>query len=152
MRDGSKYPIGYSVYTYVYDNTGENIHIDVPRLRKWCLRKRPQKFMVQVDTNLAMEYVENNIVSNDRVKELLGRWRKNEKFDPIIIAKSGRSYGPDTYHVDGHHRYVVYAALEIPFIEGWVLPKESWKKYQIINIPTLSHEELRAQPILKRNY
>lgn len=152
MIDGTTLGPREPIYTFIaWDGT--NIHIHSSRLRTWCLehRKDLEIVGVPVDRNLAHRFLTENVASRERVKELMLR---NDALDPIIFCKDntfteGR---PDVMLVDGHHRFVLYAALEIPFIPSFFLDYAAWQPFRIVNIPPIDHEALRAMPITKRSY
>lgn len=155
MIDGRTLPDGEPIYTHVLPD-GRNIHIHSGRLREWCLRMEDRLpcMFVPIEKLLAKRYVTENIVSKDRVIELMARISKGERMDPAIYVKDGHyTHGrPDVLHVDGHHRYVAGAALGHPEILSWVLEPSQWKPFRIVHIRDFTHQELIDIPVTPRSY
>jgi|HubBroStandDraft_4_1064222.scaffolds.fasta_scaffold56276_6 hypothetical protein len=139
-----------AVYTFV-DNNGTNIHINSEGLRLWCIANKPEIFWLPMNEKVAQDFVRDNVISLDRVKEL--STRKN--LDPIIMVKDG-TFGsnghPNAMLVDGHHRYFLTFLRKQPFIEGYFLEESQWRPFQIHWLRDISAEELKRRPVTKRNY
>jgi hypothetical protein len=139
-----------NIYTFVGDD-GENIHINAIGLRKWCIDNKPEILWIPLDYEIAKSFVRDNVISLDRVKELMLR----PNLDPIIMVKDGTfgsNGGPNALLVDGHHRfYLAYKQKKI-VIEGYFLEVWQWKPFQLHGLPNMTKEQLRKKPITKRNY
>lgn len=142
---------GEGIYTFV-DNSGVNINIASQRLHDWCAAAGLEPQLAPVDRDLSKTFIRDNAVSRDRVKELM----KRKDLAPIILCKDGtfstKNGGPNVYLVDGHHRYVLYSALKLPYIPAYCLEVEQWKPFEIEGLSDISREALRDIPILKRSY
>jgi hypothetical protein len=139
-----------NIYSFVGDN-GENIHIDSPKLRLWCIENKPEIFWIPLKYELLLEFRRDNVISQQRVIEL----SKRKHLDPIIMVKDGTigaNGGPNALLVDGHHRFVLACLRKLLVIEGHFLEVEQWKPFQIHGIPNMTKDQLRAAPITKRNY
>ena len=139
-----------SVYSFVA-NDGTNVHINSEGLRQWCIANKPEIFWLPMNYEVAKQFIPDNVVSMDRVREL--STRKN--LDPIIMVKDG-TFGsnghPNGMLVDGHHRYFLAFLRKQPVIEGYFLEESQWKPFQIHWLRDLSAEELRRRPVTKRDY
>jgi hypothetical protein len=145
------------MYSFVGDD-GENVHIASGLLYQWVQRNRNnlETVNIPIDPIRATHYIRDNVVSRKRCREMLEfiRSDKTHTFQPMIYGESG-SYThnlPDLYHIDGHHRYVVYAFLQRPFGESYMLEQHQWSEYQITGVPDLTKQELNRMPIKPRNY
>ena len=79
--------------------------------------------------------------------------KRRDRLDPVIYCEDGFTDGiPDVMLVDGHHRYVLAAALKRPAIEAVLVLKEFWKPFQIVGLVDVSAGLLKAIPVHKRNY
>jgi hypothetical protein len=139
------------IYTFVADD-GENIHIDTDGLRTWCATHQPEIFDIPIKQELLMEFIIDNVISPDRVAELF----KRPHLDPIIMCEDGTTHpvndGPNVMLVDGHHRFALAILRNQSHIPGHVLKVPEWKPFQLHNLPSITRDQLRASPILKRDY
>ncbi len=142
------------IYTFVEKTTGKNVNIASERLRQWTLTQDLEQVLVPVNAPLAQTFVRDNIVSRQRLVELMTRNAMGEEFAPILFAKDGGSTNgaPDVMLIDGHHRLVIAAALGRPFILSQVLEECHWRPFEIAGLPDITDEELKAIPILARSY
>lgn len=140
-----------NIFTFI-DKDGVNVHIDSEGLRQWCLKTNPEIFSLPLNYTLAHEMLRDNVVSLERVRELITR---KVRLDPIIMVKDGTigSNGhPNAMLVDGHHRFFIACASGWSHIEGYFLEYSEWKPFQIHGLPSVTREQLKASPITKRNY
>lgn len=138
------------VYTFTSDE-GVTTHINAEGLRQWCIANKPEIFWIPINRKVAQQFIPDNVISIDRVKEL-GR-RKN--LSPIIMVKDGtigdNGY-PNAMLVDGHHRYFLAYLRGQNVIEGYFLEESQWRPFQIHWLRDVSKEELRRRPVTKRDY
>jgi hypothetical protein len=145
------------MYSFVGDD-GENTHVASGLLYDWVQRNRAnlEVVLTPVDPTRAVSYIRDNVVSKRRCLEMLA-WLNTDKnfgFQPMIYGETGtftRSL-PDLYHIDGHHRYVVYAYIGRPFAESYILEQSQWRQYQITGVPDLTKDTLKQMPIKPRDY
>lgn len=155
MIDVSSLPHGHAIWTYVHAD-GTNLHLDVTGLRaKFLLNPAfdHKVFDLPLSLDLAKDYIRNNIVSLTRIEELAKRYSQTEpkRIEPILLCDSTKE-DTDVYHVDGHHRYVLWALLKVPSIRALCIPYDLWQPFRVIGLPPLTQDALRAMPITKRNY
>lgn len=148
----SSYPPGSPVYTWIA-NDGTNIHVDSNKLRAMLLNgpRLWEIFLTPVYPDIARGYITDHVVDMSRVQAL----DDGRKLDPIIFGRfdAGRqpSY-PDTLHIDGHHRYVLYALKRFQVIPTYLVPEVEWRKFEVTGLMNLSQDQLRAAPTKQRNY
>ena len=137
------------VFTFI-DNNGENVHIDTDGLREWCLANKPEVFNLPLNYAFAATFIPDNCITLDRFREL----SKRKHLDPIIMAKDGTETNgaPNCILVDGRHRFFLACLRKQYSIEGHLLEVEQWKPFQMHNLPSITKEQLRRSPMLKRNY
>jgi hypothetical protein len=137
------------IFTFVADD-GENIHMDVEALRDWCLRTSPEVFNIPLKYELAATFIPENVITLDRVREL----SKRKDLSPIIMAKDGTitNGAPNCMLVDGHHRFFLACLRKQTYIPGHLLEEAEWKPFQLHNLPSITRDQLRRSPLLKRNY
>ena len=144
--------LSYQIYTFVQPD-GTNIHIDSDGLRRWCHTAKPEVFNVPIDAALAEEFLRDNIVSPDRVRQLA---KRASDLTPLIFAKDGTegaNGGPNVMLVDGHHRYVLYAFAGHQFAPGFVLEPSEWEPFRVeCDWLNTTDAELKALPIPPRHY
>jgi hypothetical protein len=145
-----------AIYTHVA-NDGTTTIVAIDRLWKWVQanKKFLEVQLVPVDEEFAASFIKNNVVSRERLMELIQRvGRKRYKLDPIIFGKDGKfTYNrPDVFMMDGHHRYVIHAVLNIPLIKAYVLEEIDWEPFKVVGHPDITQEKLKGVPILKRLY
>ena len=141
-----------NIYSFVGDD-GENIHIDSEALRQWCIKTKPEIFLIPLKYELLSEFRRDNVISEERVFELSLDIQKS--LEPIIMVKDGTigsNGNPNALLVDGHHRYVLACWRGQFAIEGHFLEVAQWKPFQIHGIPDMTKDQLIASPITKRNY
>jgi hypothetical protein len=143
------------MFSFVGDD-GENIHVATKLVYEWVQRNKPNLEIVltPIDPNRAASYIRTNVVSATRCRQMLAHIRKNGRLQPMIYAESGtHTHGlPDLYHIDGHHRFVVYAFLRRPFGESYILEQHQWRPFQITGVPDLTKQQLEDMPIKLRDY
>jgi len=139
------------IYTFVSES-GENIHIDTDGLRTWCATHQPEVFDIPIKPELLIEFITDNSVSIARIRELYSR----PHLDPIIMCEDGTTHpengGPNVMLVDGHHRFAIAVLRSQSYIPGYVLKLHEWTPFQLHNLPSITRDQLRASPILKRDY
>lgn len=143
-------PNGERLYSYV-DPDGTNIHIASAKIYDWCIKneKTLEIQLVPVDPLMAKLYINQNTINRERLRELAMRHSMREDLKPCIfgIDKPNKVNGrPDVFHIDGHHRYVLAAALAQPFIPAWILTRAQWEPYQVMGVPDITQEELNRIP------
>lgn len=153
MLHARDYPPGSCVYTFVEPN-GRNIHIDPIKLRAWCIENKPDVHLVPIQRSLLNRFIADNLISLDRVAELIERFSAGEQPDPVIFAQTGinKDGSFDGLLVDGRHRYAICCLYRIPLINAYVLPKKIWIKFRIFGLRELTQEQLSAAPLSPRNY
>ena len=141
------------IYTFVA-RSGENVNIASERLFRWTTQHAStlDVHLVPVKQRLARQFQRDNVVSKARVMELIFRFE--EGITPLIFAKDGNmtNGAPDVMLVDGHHRYVLCAALGIREAPAYLLEREQWEPFRIIGMEDISEDELRAVPVMRRHY
>jgi hypothetical protein len=143
------------VFTFIADD-GENIHIDTVELRTWCVGQlklaQLEVFNIPLKYDLAATFIPENVISPDRVLELAER--PIESLDPIIMVKDGTitNNAPNCMLVDGHHRFFLACLRKWTHIPGHLLEVPQWKPFQLHNLPSLTKDQLRRSPLLKRHY
>lgn len=156
----SSLPPTESIYTFVDRRTGANINIASARLRVWVLSMLHEldanKFSIPVEPEKARFYLNNNVVSRDRVAQLISMLHTDPDAvsEPLIFAKDG-SYTngrPDVMHIDGHHRYCVYAVLRVPVAPAVILEPTQWAPFQIAGCIDIDEATLQAIPPLQKHY
>ena len=149
MRQYEDYPDGYPIYTFVGDD-GENVVIDAPALRDWCIETEPEIYDTPVQDNLLAQFIWDKAVREERVIEMLeARDEDSTAFtDPVIMVKTGTvtEGAPDVLLVDGHHRYALAIMEGATLIGCHVLVPEQWEPFRIHGMPTLTKDELRRAP------
>lgn len=139
------------VFTHVLPD-GTNINIHSGRLRDWCAGRKLPISLVPVETATAIRFIRENIVDTMHL-HYLAREIKARRLqpDPIILCKDGgfTNGRPDVLFVDGHHRYVIAAAIHLSAIPAYLLEVEQWKPFQVSGLPDLTHNELRDMPTTK---
>lgn len=156
MIDASTLPLGTPIFSHVCDD-GENIHILASALRTSVLKIASHTHIrhVPLDPKLAHDWIATNVVSPQRVSELLRRHRDPlHDMEPVLLCEAGTTtnYLPDVLFVDGHHRYVMCAALRVPLVPCFQIPFAFWQPYRIIGLPNITRDELRRRPITQRSY
>lgn len=139
-----------NIYTFI-DDDGKNIHIDSVALREWCMKTKPEIFLLPMNYKVAKDFYHDNVISVARVKELM----KRDHLDPIIMVKdgtTGKNGYPNAMLVDGHHRYYLAYKQGKKFIEGYFLELFQWKPFQLHGLPSITKDQLRDVPITKRDY
>lgn len=142
------------IYTFVTPQ-GVNYNIASGLLREWTLKAKPEVYNVPINKELAKSFFSDNVVSRARIVQLLSEVKGGTRvLDPVIfaitdIASDGSA---NMMLVDGHHRYAVFAVVGLKYIPGHVLERKAWEPFQVEGIPDISKENLKAIPILKRNY
>jgi hypothetical protein len=143
------------IFTFVADD-GENYHIDTHALRDWCVAQEKlgklEIFNIPLKYDLAATFIPENVIAPDRVFELAER--PIESLDPIIMVKDGTetNNAPNVMLVDGHHRFFLACLRKWTYIPGHLLEVSQWKPFQLHNLPSITREQLRRSPLLKRNY
>lgn len=148
------------IYTHVAKD-GTNTHIDVAALRNELLNNMEfDKYisLVPVDVSMAQSYLRDNVIDPVRVVQLMRRHMglPFEKWEPMILCQDNISTAAngalDVFHADGHHRYVMHSIMRLPFARTYLVPYAGWQKYRVTGLPSLTQQELRDSPVLKRNY
>jgi hypothetical protein len=139
----------------IYQCVGDDgIHtcVAINRLYKWVQanKKKLEIQLVPVDPGLAASFIKDNVVSRERIMELIHR----TDLEPIIWGKDGTftEGRPDVFLMDGHHRYALHAAARVAFIKSYVLEMEQWEAFRITDAPEITQDQLRDVPILRRLY
>lgn len=144
-------PLSEGIYTFVAKD-GTNTNIASNRLFLWTeANKATLKIeLAPVDPKLAQSFLHQNIASLDRCLELLAK----PKITPIIFCHDG-SYTdgrPDVLLVDGHHRYCLAGMLQLPVIPAYMLMVPQWEPFKILDLPSMSQDDLLNLPITPRSY
>ena len=146
---GEDYAPGTPIYSFVARD-GKNTHIDSEKLRLWCKENRERLEVVNtpVSEKMANSFVDENVVDIAHVVRVM----MMRKLDPVIYCKDGGGTRdrPDVMLVDGHHRYVAAAVHNLRMIPAYVLEPEQWRDFEIIGLPDMTEEELRAAPVCKK--
>jgi hypothetical protein len=143
------------IFTFIADD-GENIHIDTVELRTWCVAQQKldklEIFNIPLKYDLAATFIPENVIAPARIREL--SQRPVTSLDPIIMVKDGTetNNAPNCMLVDGHHRFFLACLRKWTHIPGHLLEVSEWKPFQLHNLPSLTRDQLRRSPILKRNY
>jgi hypothetical protein len=143
------------IFTFIADD-GENIHIDTHALHDWCISQQKQGkleiFDIPLKYDLAASFIPENVISIDRIREL--NKKPIASLTPIIMAKDGTltNNAPNVMLVDGHHRFFLACLRNQLCIPGHLLEVHQWKPFQLHNLPSITKEQLRRSPLLKRNY
>jgi hypothetical protein len=143
------------IFTFVADD-GTNYHIDTHALRDWCVGQlklaQLEVFLIPLKYDLAATFIPENVIAPARIREL--SQRPVASLDPIIMAKDGTltNNASNVMLVDGHHRFFLACLRKQTFIEGHLLEPSQWKPFQLHNLPSITKEQLRRSPLLKRNY
>lgn len=157
MIDGRTLPLFEPIYTFVAKD-GTNTNVASNRLRLWCAAHKHDLEVVGTPVNLeqAKNYIRIHSASPKRVWELIDRAANGQTFDPIIYGHDGSfaddNGGPNVILIDGHHRYVLYAALNIRIIPSYILTPTQWEQFIITNLPDITAEQLEAIPLYPRTY
>lgn len=157
--DADSLPAGHHVFTHVLPS-GENIHIDVSGLRSAVVLNPNfdhQRKLIPIDPHLAHTFVRDNIVSPQRVVQLMGRHRHEAdllRMEPLVFCADGSftDGAPDVFFVDGHHRYVMCAVFQLTSAPAYIVPPDFWARFRISGLPSISQQELLDLPIRPRNY
>lgn len=139
-------PLMCGIYSFVDDN-GHNTHIYVDGIRKWVKDNKPIVVGGPVDDEIAKDMFKNNVVSEERLKQLL----KHPELaaEPLIygIRDYNKDNHPNVMLIDGHHRYVLAAMAKIPIYPSILLLKSVWEQFQIAGFDKLyTKEKLQATP------
>jgi len=144
-------------YTHVGPD-GVNTQIASARLRAHVLKHITdfEVFNVPVRRKLAQDFFRDNAISMVRVHALT----KEDRREPILFCKDGTftrdvtsgDMLPDVFLVDGHHRYARAAMDGEPMIAAWVLELGEWEEFRIVETIELTHEALRAMPVLQKEW
>lgn len=144
-----------AIYTFVAHD-GTNTHVAAKRLRDWCVRTQPERFVVPVDRALAESFIRDNAVLPARIKQLMAKNGLPDNmlnWEPVIFCQDGGAEGrPDVMLVDGHHRYVVAAAIKSPNILAWCLTEEQWRPFEIVGLHEYTAQELIDEPIISKEH
>lgn len=161
MIDGTKLPMGESIFTHVLPD-GENIHIHAGRLRQRLVSNPAfdhQRKLIPCDPRVAHRWIADNIVSPNRVVELLKRHERLEvlrRMEAVILCTDRdpdpETGLPDQFFVDGHHRYVMCSILRLPHVPAYLVPWDFWQPYRITGLPPMTRDQLLSLPITKRSY
>jgi hypothetical protein len=145
-------PLTDVIFTHVHTD-GTNVHIASTRLHHWCLENSNNLEIasVPVEPKHARHFVDDNIVTLDRVQELVNRGF-NSLVIPVILCAEDYSDRPDVLFVDGHHRYVAHYMLHVPQILAFLLRPCEWHPFRVDGLPSVTHKELLASPNIKRHY
>lgn len=140
-------PPGEHIYTFVGDD-GENIHIASSRLRRWCMDSGIEPVLAPMNREVAETFLTDNVISVDRVRQM----DANPAVDPVIMCKTGTftNGNPDVVLADGHHRY--YLQRNQALFLTYLLEREQWEQFRITGILSMTKDELREYPVLKRDY
>lgn len=141
------------IYTWVADD-GTNVHIASERLYHWVQTNAATLTcgLIPIDFTRGQDYLRDNIASIDRCLELLSR--DPSTITPMIFGERGTytDGAPDVFHIDGHHRYALYAMCQIPQALAYLLTIDQWKPFQIEGLPNTTQQALAHTPILRRSY
>lgn len=141
--DAKDYPPGTHIYSFV-GHDGVNINIDAEKLRLWCAEHRPEVRLTPVRASIAVDFLDGNVVDLEHVKEVM----LLPTLDPIIYGQTGIGDNglPDVILIDGHHRYFIAWLTREQFIPAYLVPEKIWREFEIIGLPQITEEELRAMP------
>jgi hypothetical protein len=141
------------IYTFVDRVTGENVVIAARRLEQWCVARRAEGALeivrVPVTRAQATKIIAAGSVSRAWCEEMIVQPLYALLALPPIIFALAEDGSDDVMLVDGHHRYVVFAALGIAEIKAHILSPAQWSAFRIIGLDTITAEELREMPIVK---
>lgn len=147
-----------TIYTYVERETGENTNIAVGRLAAWVEEQRARNAIEVVNVPLTSAFVAKLIreqsVSQVWCAQMLCDMtiEKIAKMPPIIFlldGTMGANGAPNGMLADGHHRYVVFAALGMPHIAAVTLAPAQWEPFRISGLDDVTDAQLRDMPVVK---
>jgi len=148
--DARDYPPGTPIYTYIDPATGVNTHVDSDKLRQWCADNtaKLEVVLTPVDPNIACTFLDDNVIDLAH----LARVKSMKRLDPIIycVTEIGANGYPNVLLVDGHHRFFLAYLDRRQLIESYILTREQWVPFQIIGLPDLTENQLRAMPTKPR--
>lgn len=105
------------------------------RLEKWCEETNRHVFHSEVSPTQAAWYIENRGIERHRVQWLLEN--PLECLNPTLMLRLKRGADKEDWDLmlDGHHRYVALAAMNMPFFKVWHLNEEEAKQFEVTGHP-----------------
>lgn len=126
------------LFTYVNDESGEQLTWAITRLREYLIATDAQVFAIEVDPQHAAFIRTNRSIEQARLDRLTGLTLQ----EPLILATE--FHGEDLM-LDGHHRYVKLAEVGDRFARAYVVMADVWRQF-LVDHPRYT----RAADLMKR--
>lgn len=134
-----------AMYSWQDPDTGVTRMWAIDRLCEWLPTSGIEIKMAAMDEKRAEYFLENRGIEMDRLQWLASR--PEEAFKPAILVRvkcEPSEEFPEGFWdltLDGHHRYVVLAAAEVPAFRFYHLTEEEASQFEVSDVPQTSREE-----------
>lgn len=132
---------GEVVYTWENPDPPGGVRMwAVGRMEKWCRETDHQVLVSNIDPARAEWFIENRGVEKHRISWLLDN--QEALLNPALMMRMKRNSvlhveGGELWDLmlDGHHRYVALALMDIPIFKLWHLSEEEAKPFEVFGLP-----------------
>jgi hypothetical protein len=128
---------------YTWENPDEKNTVRmwcVNRMEDWCRETNRQVFHSQVDSDRAEWFIANRGIEQHRIDLLLQN--PERCLNPCMMMRINRGtvldkFGAEPWDLmlDGHHRYVALAIMQMPAFKLWHLSEEEAKQFEVSGVP-----------------
>jgi hypothetical protein len=134
-----------AVYSWQDDETGKIRLWLIDRINAWLPTAGIKPSMAAMDEERAEFFLQNRGIEMDRLEWL--RDHPEHLAEPSVLMRMEvpKSEGaPDGFWdltLDGHHRYVVLAAMRCPFFKFYHLTEDQCSQFEVSDVPQMSEEQ-----------